>query len=391
MAIGQYFGGESARGVDRAASRVCCRWSGCTPPWTATRSSAARARSRSSSRCRAARLPCAGVDGRRRRADAPPPRRAARDDARPARRRARARRADRGALGLGGDDLRALRLRASASCAGEVVDPARVVRRSRAPLEPRGTVRLVDRGGGARGVPAGVGRACAGSGRACPARARALVGRALRCRIRRDGSRHPAASSLLELDGEPQGYAVYRATLSWSEGSTASTLDGRRGARRRRPQATAAIWRFLLDVDWTRRSTRVAAAARPPALPPARPAAARRATGWATASGCVSSTWAPRSPAGRTRRTASSSSTCATRSARGTRAAGVSRAARRPAPTRAPDLALDVDGARLGVPRRRPVQPPARGRQGGGAAPRRGGRAERLFSWHPLPWCPEIF
>ena len=46
---------------DASGSRSCCRSSGCTPPSTATRSSPAPARSRSSSAFPGGRLPCAGV------------------------------------------------------------------------------------------------------------------------------------------------------------------------------------------------------------------------------------------------------------------------------------------------------------------------------------------
>ena len=56
-------------------------------------------------------VPTAGVTGRRNVPDAPPSRGAARDDARPARRRARARRAARAPVGVRGHDLRALRVR----------------------------------------------------------------------------------------------------------------------------------------------------------------------------------------------------------------------------------------------------------------------------------------
>ena len=47
-AIGHYFGGWPADDERRSGSRRTCRSSGCTPRSTATGSSAARARSRSS-------------------------------------------------------------------------------------------------------------------------------------------------------------------------------------------------------------------------------------------------------------------------------------------------------------------------------------------------------
>jgi len=52
-----------------------------------------------------------------------------------------------------------------------------------------------------------------------------------------------------EQDGEPQAYAIYRTKFDFDGGSSSSRLLVREafGAT---PQATAAIWRYLLDVDW---------------------------------------------------------------------------------------------------------------------------------------------
>ncbi|HZC74559.1 MAG TPA: GNAT family N-acetyltransferase [Gaiellaceae bacterium] len=52
-----------------------------------------------------------------------------------------------------------------------------------------------------------------------------------------------------ELDGEPLAYAIYRTQSSWEGGSATSRLTVRE-ALGATPQATAGIWRFLLDVDW---------------------------------------------------------------------------------------------------------------------------------------------
>ncbi len=90
-------------------------------PEPAVRADARRARGRLDRRRRRC-LPVRAVNSgrdralrgrhrRRRVPDAPSPRRSPRDDARAARRHPRARRADRGPLGVRGDDLRALRLR----------------------------------------------------------------------------------------------------------------------------------------------------------------------------------------------------------------------------------------------------------------------------------------
>jgi predicted acetyltransferase len=59
----------------------------------------------------------------------------------------------------------------------------------------------------------------------------------------------PLRFVVVELDGEPQAYAIYRTKFSFEGGSASSRLVVREafGAT---PQATAAIWRYLLDVDW---------------------------------------------------------------------------------------------------------------------------------------------
>ena len=59
----------------------------------------------------------------------------------------------------------------------------------------------------------------------------------------------PRRFVVLELDGEPLAYAIYRTHFSFDGGSSSSRLVVRE-ALGATPQATAAIWRFLLDVDW---------------------------------------------------------------------------------------------------------------------------------------------
>jgi predicted acetyltransferase len=59
----------------------------------------------------------------------------------------------------------------------------------------------------------------------------------------------PRRFVVLELDGEPAAYAIYRTNFSFDGGSASSRLVVRE-ALGATPQATAAIWRFLLDVDW---------------------------------------------------------------------------------------------------------------------------------------------
>ncbi len=59
----------------------------------------------------------------------------------------------------------------------------------------------------------------------------------------------PRRYVVLELDGEPVAYAIYRMHFSFGGGSATSRLVVRE-ALGITPRATAAIWRFLLDVDW---------------------------------------------------------------------------------------------------------------------------------------------
>jgi predicted acetyltransferase len=68
------------------------------------------------------------------------------------------------------------------------------------------------------------------------------------------GQDPPKRMVVLEKDGRPEGYAIYRHKPNWSEGTADSelqvveavALDGR---------PTAEIWRYLLDIDWAVRTT----------------------------------------------------------------------------------------------------------------------------------------
>ena len=53
----------------------------------------------------------------------------------------------------------------------------------------------------------------------------------------------------LELDGKTRGYAIYRTFFGFEGGSSSSRLVVQE-ALGTTPQATAEIWRYLLDVDW---------------------------------------------------------------------------------------------------------------------------------------------
>jgi predicted acetyltransferase len=62
-------------------------------------------------------------------------------------------------------------------------------------------------------------------------------------------SEAPRRFVVLELEGEPVAYAIYRTHFGFEAGSATSRLVVRE-ALGSTPRATAAIWRFLLDVDW---------------------------------------------------------------------------------------------------------------------------------------------
>jgi predicted acetyltransferase len=62
-------------------------------------------------------------------------------------------------------------------------------------------------------------------------------------------SNAPRRFVVLEAGGKPEAYAIYRTHFEFEGGSASSSLVAREafGAT---PQAMAAIWRYLLDVDW---------------------------------------------------------------------------------------------------------------------------------------------
>jgi predicted acetyltransferase len=68
-------------------------------------------------------------------------------------------------------------------------------------------------------------------------------------RFEEDEAAAPRRFVVLELDGEPLGYAIYRTHFAFEGGSATSRLVVKE-ALGTTPRAMAAIWRFLLDVDW---------------------------------------------------------------------------------------------------------------------------------------------
>jgi len=70
---------------------------------------------------------------------------------------------------------------------------------------------------------------------------------------RRSG-RGEKACTVLEVDGRPEAYALYRVNYAF-EGNLSTGVTEVVEAVGTTPAATAAIWRFLLDVDWMERVT----------------------------------------------------------------------------------------------------------------------------------------
>jgi predicted acetyltransferase len=70
-----------------------------------------------------------------------------------------------------------------------------------------------------------------------------------RLRVPDEEASNPKRLVLLELDGEPQGYAIFKLALAFEAGVSASTLEVSE-AIAASPQAWAELWRFLLDIDW---------------------------------------------------------------------------------------------------------------------------------------------
>jgi predicted acetyltransferase len=73
--------------------------------------------------------------------------------------------------------------------------------------------------------------------------------RTLRDPAERRGGGGPKRFALLERDGEPAAYAIYRHKMAWQDGVSSgevSVVEAIAGD----PAALADMWRYLLDIDW---------------------------------------------------------------------------------------------------------------------------------------------
>ena len=139
-----------------------------------------------------------------------------------------------------------------ASACGDVSIPKEYSAYAR-PFEREGTLRIVEAGRGAPALPARVGQGTARRSRGCSG-APGTGGSTGSSSRRPEPREVPKRFVVLERDGRPDGYAIYRHKPKWEDGVSSSelevveavALDGR---------PTAEIWRYLLDIDWAARTT----------------------------------------------------------------------------------------------------------------------------------------
>jgi predicted acetyltransferase len=199
----------------------------------------------------------------------------------------------------------------------------------------------------------------------------------------------PKRFVVLDLDGETRAYAIYRTEFRIEQGSAASKLTVQEAVGAT-PRATAEIWRYLLDVDWM---ATVETALVPPDHPLflllASPRRARYRMGdglWVrvvdVGAALSSRVYADGPPLVLGVR----DEVCAWNAGRWKLEDGA--CARTDAE---PDLALDASAlgsAYLGAVSFAQLRDALRLEELREGAVE---RADRLFAWRPLPWCPEIF
>ncbi len=135
-----------------------------------------------------------------------------------------------------------------ASLAGSATIPTERTRFA-LPFEPRGTVRLVDLEEAARAFPPLYEQVFA--------QRPGMFSRSKEWwemrRLHDDPARRrggPKNLALLELDGQPAGYAIYHVKQDWAGGSSKGQVVIMEAVAPT-PEATRELWRWLLDFDWT--------------------------------------------------------------------------------------------------------------------------------------------
>jgi predicted acetyltransferase len=208
-------------------------------------------------------------------------------------------------------------------------------------------------------------------------------------RHRDDENNAPRRFLAVDIDGDTQAYAIYRTFFAFEGGLPGSRLVVREAVGAT-PQATAAIWRFLLDVDWM-------SVVEVPFAPPDHPlflllALPRRAAYRMHDSLWVRVVDVPTALSGRAYGEGGRlvlevrDAICDWNDGRWKLEDGLCERT-----DAEPDLALDVSAlgsAYLGAVSFTQLREALRLeelREGAVA------RADALFSWRPLPWCTEIF
>jgi predicted acetyltransferase len=199
----------------------------------------------------------------------------------------------------------------------------------------------------------------------------------------------PKRLAVLDLDGETQAYAIYRTTANFEEFVSNAKLEVLEAVGKS-PQATAEIWRYLLDIDWM---ATVNAYLVPPDHPLFLLLANPRRARYRMAEGLwvrlvdVGAALSGRAYAGdgavvfEVR-----DAFCPWNEGRWRLADGVAERTKEPA-----EIALDADAlgsAYLGAVSFTQLRDALRVEELAAGAIE---RADALFAWRPLPWCPEIF
>jgi predicted acetyltransferase len=115
------------------------------------------------------------------------------------------------------------------------------------PFEPRGVVRLVDLEEAARLFPPLYEQAFAHRPGMFSRSEEWWTTRRL---LTGPKTPNPKNLALLELDGEPAGYAIYQVKQDWASGSSKGVVTIQEAVAPT-PEATRELWRWLLDFDWT--------------------------------------------------------------------------------------------------------------------------------------------
>ena len=255
------------------------------------------------------------------------------------------------------------------------------------PLERRGRVRFVSAEEGAELFPP-VWDALRRQRPGVPSRSEAWW-KLRTLRIPDEEKTNPRRFVALDLDGTTQAYAIYRREPGWTDGSSSAKLEVQEaiGAT---PQATAEIWRYLLDVDWTETiGAHGLPLDHPLFLLLANPRRARMRTAdslWVRLVD-VGAALSGRTYAGDGAVVLDvSDSVCPWNEGRWVVEAGEAKRTDAEA-----DIALDVSAlgsAYLGAVSFGELRSALRLEELKEGAV---GRADALFGWRPLPWCPEIF